>query len=67
MDTQPVLIAGKWQPAQGTGAFQSENPATRQPLPARNPVSSWHDCEAALAAATLPSGHKPDRQYVAID
>jgi NADP-dependent aldehyde dehydrogenase len=52
MDTQPILIAGKWQPAQGIGAFQSENPATRQPLSARYPISSWHDCDAALVAAT---------------
>ena len=49
---QPVLIAGHWQPSQASGSFQAENPATKQPLADRYPISSWADCEAALDAAT---------------
>jgi alpha-ketoglutaric semialdehyde dehydrogenase len=48
---QPVLLAGRWQPAQATGTFQSENPATKEPLDELYPVSSWADCEQALEAA----------------
>ena len=47
----PVLIAGHWKNAAATGTFRSENPATRQPLPDEYPVSSWQDCDEALAAA----------------
>lgn len=49
--TKPVLIAGRWQPSQASGWFQAENPATKQPLTDRYPVSSWADCDAALNAA----------------
>jgi NADP-dependent aldehyde dehydrogenase len=31
--------------------FRAENPRTQQPLPDEYPVSSWHDCDAALTAA----------------
>ncbi|OYV81927.1 MAG: ketoglutarate semialdehyde dehydrogenase, partial [Planctomycetia bacterium 21-64-5] len=48
---QSVLLAGRWQPSQAAGAFQSENPATKQPLDERYPISAWADCEVALAAA----------------
>lgn len=48
---QPVLLAGHWQAAQAAGAFQAENPATRQPLAEVFPISSWADCEQALDAA----------------
>jgi NADP-dependent aldehyde dehydrogenase len=47
----PVLIAGNWQTADAAGTFRSENPVTRQPLPDEFPVSSWQDCDEALAAA----------------
>ncbi|HWB12611.1 MAG TPA: aldehyde dehydrogenase (NADP(+)) [Pirellulales bacterium] len=48
---QSVLLAGRWQPAQATATFQSENPATKQPLEELYPISSWADCEQALEAA----------------
>ncbi len=51
MDIEPVLIAGSWQPSQASGTFQAINPQTGHPLPARFPVSTWADCERALAAA----------------
>jgi NADP-dependent aldehyde dehydrogenase len=51
MPTQPVLIAGRWRTAHASGTFRSENPATREPLPEEYPVSSWQDCDEALAAA----------------
>lgn len=47
----PVLIAGEWRPAQASGEFFSENPATGEKLPAPFPISSWADCDAALEAA----------------
>jgi 2,5-dioxopentanoate dehydrogenase len=49
---QPVLIAGQWRPSQSSGTFQAENPATKQPLPERFPISTWADCEQALSAAS---------------
>ena len=48
---QPVLLAGKWQRSEATGTFQAENPATKEPLGEKYPVSSWADCEQALDAA----------------
>jgi len=48
---QEVLIAGRWRPASTNATFTSENPATAQALPELYPVSSWADCDAALAAA----------------
>ncbi len=51
MSLQNVLIAGQWRPAQSTGTFRAENPATREPLPDEYPVSGWTDCNAALSAA----------------
>ncbi len=49
--TRPVLIAGSWRAAEAAGTFQSENPATKEKLADEYPISSWADCEAALAAA----------------
>ena len=49
---QPVLINGQWRDSAGSDSFQAENPATCELLPDVYPVSSWEDCEAALAAAT---------------
>lgn len=54
MDTAtiaPVLIAGQWREAQRRGVFQASDPQAGVPLPARFPVSSWDDCEAALTSA----------------
>jgi NADP-dependent aldehyde dehydrogenase len=53
MALQPVLIAGQWRPARASGAFRAENPATGEPLPEEYPVSTWEDCEVALAAAAF--------------
>lgn len=52
MTLHPVLIAGRFRPAQSTGAFSAENPATGEKLAGEYPVSDWADCDAALAAAT---------------
>lgn len=48
----PVLIAGQWRPAQASGEFHSENPATGEKHPIPFPISRWADCDAALDAAT---------------
>jgi NADP-dependent aldehyde dehydrogenase len=55
MTIHPVLIAGQWRPAASSGTFRAENPATREPLPDEYPVSTWEDCNAALAAADATS------------
>lgn len=52
MTLHAVLIAGRWRPAQSSGAFCAENPATGEKLAGEYPVSDWADCDAALAAAT---------------
>jgi NADP-dependent aldehyde dehydrogenase len=52
MPSHPVLIAGQWRPAQASGLFHAENPATGEPLPDEFPISTWADCDAALAAAS---------------
>lgn len=49
--THPVLVAGRWRAAQASGTFRPQNPATRQPLE-EYPISTWADCEEALAAAS---------------
>src|SRR3954447_14090272 len=51
MSTRPVLIAGRWRPAQAASTFRADNPSTREPLPDEYPVSSWQDCDEALEAA----------------
>jgi 2,5-dioxopentanoate dehydrogenase len=48
-----LLINGEWREAQACGAFQAENPATKQLLPEVYPVSSWADCDEALEAASV--------------
>jgi NADP-dependent aldehyde dehydrogenase len=53
MESQPVLIGGRWRAADATETFQAHNPATQQPLPPRSPVSGWSDCDAALQAASV--------------
>ncbi|MFL2871201.1 MAG: aldehyde dehydrogenase (NADP(+)) [Pirellulaceae bacterium] len=52
---QKVLIAGEWREADAASTFQAHNPNTREPLPEVYPVSSWSDCEAALASAAEAS------------
>ena len=49
--THPVLVAGRWRAAQASVTFRPQNPATRQPLE-EYPISTWADCEEALAAAS---------------
>ena len=51
MTVQPILIDGQWRAARTSATFQAENPATRQSLPDEYPVSSWQDCDDALAAS----------------
>ena len=50
MPAHPVLIAGRWRPANATATFRAENPATREPLD-EFPISAWGDCDEALSAA----------------
>src|SRR5436190_22639464 len=50
MTIQPILIAGRWRPANASGTFRAENPATREPLD-EFPISTWDDCDEALTAA----------------
>src|SRR4051794_31260932 len=52
MSLHPVLIAGQWRPAQSSGTFRSENPATGESLPGEYPTSTWADCDALLSAAS---------------
>lgn len=51
MATEPVLIGGQWRPAKQADTFRATNPANGEPLPHEFPISSWADCDAALAAA----------------
>ncbi|MEX2173967.1 MAG: aldehyde dehydrogenase (NADP(+)) [Pirellulaceae bacterium] len=53
MPLQNVLIAGRWRAAQSSGTFFAENPATKERLTDEYPVSTWGDCDAALAAAAI--------------
>lgn len=52
MPTQPVLIANQWRPANSSGSFRAENPATREQLD-EYPISTWADCDEALQAASV--------------
>jgi 2,5-dioxopentanoate dehydrogenase len=56
MTIHPVLIAGRWRPAQSKSAFRAQDPATGESLPDEYPVSEWADCDAALDAATEAAG-----------
>jgi NADP-dependent aldehyde dehydrogenase len=51
MPIEPILIGGQWQAAQHVGTLRAVNPANGEQLPYEFPVSSWADCDAALAAA----------------
>jgi NADP-dependent aldehyde dehydrogenase len=50
MTLQPVLIGGDWRAARSVGSFRVVNAATGDALPGEYPVSSWDDCDSALAA-----------------
>ncbi|HYF62976.1 MAG TPA: aldehyde dehydrogenase family protein, partial [Herpetosiphonaceae bacterium] len=49
-ELQPVLIAGAWRESGATDSFAAVNPATRQPLAGRFPVSGRADLLAAIEA-----------------
>ncbi|MEM8945732.1 MAG: aldehyde dehydrogenase (NADP(+)) [Planctomycetota bacterium] len=49
--TQPVLVAGRWQDSDCSSTFHATNPNTGQPLDDSYPVSTWGECERALNAA----------------
>jgi len=51
MTQQQVLIAGQWRDSLGKETFQAVNPATKEPLPERFPVSPWEEIEQAVEAA----------------
>lgn len=51
MNSQPVLIDGKWSPSQGKETFQAVNPATRETLPEHYPLSTWSEIDQAVHAA----------------
>ncbi len=52
MTLQKILLAGRWQEAQSSGTFQSENPQTATLLADQYPISKWDDIDAALEAAS---------------
>ncbi len=52
MAPRHVLIDGAWRASRSTSTFAAENPATGGRLDDEYPVSSWADCDAALAAAS---------------
>ena len=51
VETESVFLAGEWQTSESSGTFSAMNPATGETLPEQYPVSSWADCEKALASA----------------
>lgn len=51
MALQPVLIGGTWRASEKTGTFRAEDPTHCEPLADEYPISSWADCDAALASA----------------
>jgi NADP-dependent aldehyde dehydrogenase len=62
---QPVLISGRWRPANATGFFQSRNPRTKEPLTDSFPISTWSDCDEAMQAAAAAAEvlrHLPGEQ-----
>lgn len=52
---EPILIAGVWQPSKAVGQFRAADPATGEPIGPAFPISSQHDIELALTAATAAS------------
>jgi NADP-dependent aldehyde dehydrogenase len=51
MSLQPVLLAGQWRASESTGSFRAYDPQAATPTADEYPVSSWADCDTALAAA----------------
>ena len=50
---QSIFIGGKWLKSHSSATFRAENPAAARPLLGDEyPISDWHDCDAALDAAT---------------
>jgi NADP-dependent aldehyde dehydrogenase len=47
----PVLIGGQWQTSHRSVTFAPTNPTTGETMTETFPVSSWTDCDAALASA----------------
>jgi NADP-dependent aldehyde dehydrogenase len=52
MSEHRVLIGGQWRPANAASSFHAVNPATGERLPDTYPLSTWADCDEALAAAS---------------
>ena len=52
METARILIDGTWRRAQSEKTFQAEDPSTGTILLGIFPVSTWSDCDVALAAAS---------------
>jgi alpha-ketoglutaric semialdehyde dehydrogenase len=48
---EEILIEGSWQAASATESFRATNPATGKDIEHEFPVSTWEDCDRALAAA----------------
>ncbi|MFK7789834.1 MAG: aldehyde dehydrogenase family protein [Phycisphaeraceae bacterium] len=48
----PVLINGQWRDAYASSTFQAVNPRTTETIAGDYPVSTWHDLDAMLDAAT---------------
>ena len=71
MALQPILIAGQWLPANAASTFHAQNPATGEKFSEEYPVSTWADCDAALAAATAAAAvlraSSPDRIAAFLD
>lgn len=49
--SEPIWVEGNWRSADSRSTFQAIDPATRIPLDATYPVSSWTDLDRALDAA----------------
>lgn len=50
---EPVLIAGRWREADASETFQATDPNRGERIDNRFPISSWADCDEALAAAAI--------------
>ncbi len=47
----PILIGGKWRPANEVKSFSASNPKNEESLEESYPISSWEDCNEALEVA----------------
>ncbi|MBS0198904.1 MAG: aldehyde dehydrogenase (NADP(+)) [Proteobacteria bacterium] len=52
MTTQPILLAGEWQPGTPAGEFRAVNPATGEAIGPAFPRSGMDDIERAVLAAS---------------